>query len=249
MNKKHIIATSVAAATLLIGMPAFADSDRSDKRDWNGIHLGSITRLLDNDKRGNSYTHDWRGDKKDHKKDKGDSATSTIAVSGTVTAINSTVLTISGANSAIYTVQTASASLSSGGRAIALSEIRVGDSVKVKGTMSGTVLVATKLTDTSIYKREAIAKLENLRAGIVTSVSGNGFTMTRFGTGTAATVSTNSSTVVKVNGQATTSAAITPGSAVIVVGTTSTTTADTFAGSVVHVITKGFGWLKHFLLR
>lgn len=238
--KNHILIATGTALALLVATPAYAESNHSFKGDID-LNVGGIIRLLDKE----------RGHKKsDPEKRHETKATSTVSVSGTVTAKQDTVLTISGKNGAVHTVQAANALFSSGGDAATLSDIQVGDSVKVKGVMNGSILVASKVHEKSRISKEALITLDNVRAGIVTAVSGSGFTITRFGTGTSATVSTNASTTVKVNGLATTSSAITPGSTVFVVGTTSTSTsAGTFVGDVVYVITKGFGWMKHFFVQ
>jgi hypothetical protein len=234
--KIHLYIATGAVALALIASPAFADSDRGDRHDRFGLNIGSIISELKKDK------HERRGDNRDNDKR---SATSTVSVRGTVTAVSSTIITLTGENGATYTVQAANASFDGG----VLADVRVGDTLKVKGTMSGTVLVATHVHNKDHQARAISARLDNLRAGIVTSVSGGTFTLTRFGTGTSATITTNASTTVKVNGKATTTAAITPGSAVIVVASSSTTTPDTAVGQIIHVINKGFGALKHFLFR
>lgn len=227
-------AASIALA-LLVATPAHADSDR-DKRERFGLNLGSITKTLDKED---------RKEKRDNKAH----ATSTRSITGTVSAISGTTLTIAGKDAAVYSVNVANATFVAHDLVIALSDIKVGDTVKVKGTANGNVIIASKVKNLTYDKRLMLSKLENLRAGIVTSVSSGAFTITRFGTGTSATIATNASTSVKVNGKATTSAAITPGSAVVVVGTNGTSSPDSLTGTVVHVITKGYGWLKHFLFR
>lgn len=238
MKKNLLIAGAIAAA--LIASPVYADDDSGNRGERFGLNLGSIISELKKDKK--EHREDRKGDNRDNDKR---SATSTVSVRGDVTSVNSTVITLSGENGATYTVQAANASFEGG----ALADLRVGDTLKVKGTMSGTILVATKIHNKDHASRSISTRLENLRAGIVTSVSGNTFTLTRFGTGTNATILTNASTTVKVNGKATTTAAIAAGDAVIVVGSSSTTTPDGAVAQIVHVINKGFGWLKHFLLR
>ncbi len=230
MNKKYPIA-ALAVGAMLAAAPAHAESDKSHGEGF-GLKLGGIARILSDEKR-------------EHKRGDTAKADGAVSVHGTVSAISGSILTLSGKNGATYTVQAANAEVTNG----VLADIDVGDTVKVKGTLSGSIIVATRVDDTHINKRDMQARLENLRAGIVTSVSGGVFTLTRFGTGTSATVTTNASTTVKLNGQATTTAAITPGTAVVVVGSSGTTSPDTVVGSVIHVITKGFGWLKHFLAR
>lgn len=236
--KKHILIATGAAFALLVATPAYAESNHSFKGDI-GLDVGGIIRLLDND-RGHKKSD---SEKRDEKR-----AASSVSISGTVTAKQDTVLSISGKNGAVYTVQAANALIWSGRSTSTLADIQVGDSVKVKGVVNGTIIVASKIHEKSKTARDTLTALDNVRAGIVTAVSGSGFTITRFGTGTSTTVNTNASTTVKVNGLATTSSAITPGSTVIVVGTSSTSSPNSVSGTVVHIITKGFGWLKHFIV-
>lgn len=245
MKKKYLIAAS-ALTIALFASPAFAESGKGE--DGDRFNLGRVISSLVKERNEDRKEHreENREDRKDDRKHATSTkATSTISVHGTVTAVNSTVITLSGKDGVVHTVQAANATFEDG----SLATIAVGDTLKVKGTMSGTVLVATKIEEKGEKHREFKAKLENLRAGIVTSVGSGVFTLTRFGTGSTSTITTNASTTVKVNGQATTTAAITPGSAVIVVGSSSTSTPDTAIASIVHVITKSFGWVKHFLDR
>lgn len=79
-------------------------------------------------------------------------------------------------------------------------------------------------------------------AGVVTSVSGSTFTLKSRGTNSTTTVATNTSTIYKVNGVATTSSALSAGSKVIVFGTTSPTG---ITASLVSILNVGRGFLKH----
>ncbi len=230
MHKTYSIAALVLG-TVLAAAPAYADSDKGHGEGLD-LHLGGIVKLLGDERR-------------EEKRSESTQTEGTVSIRGTVSAINGSILSIVGKNAAVYTVQAANATIDDG----VLSDIAVGDTVKVKGTVNGTMIVATRIDDKHVGRRETRAQLDNLRAGIVTSVANGVVTLTRFGTGTTASVTTNASTTVKINGKATTTAAITPGSAVVVLGTSGTTSPDTVVGGVIHVITKGFGWLKHFLVR
>lgn len=93
-------------------------------------------------------------------------------------------------------------------------------------------------------------KRSHFSAGTVTSVSGSTFVIDPVGKKKATTtVSTTGSTIFKVNGQATTSSALQVGSKVFLVGTTTATSTagDTFTASIVNIITRGFGHVKHWL--
>lgn len=232
MGHKFFIASG-ALAIALVASPAFAESGSNDHEDQFGLKIGNIVRLLNQSKSSKA------------KAEHAAQASSTVVIHGTVTAVSGTTLTLSGKNAAVYTVNAASSTVDDG----TLADIAVGDTIKVKGTVSGTTIIASRISDREMGRRGIEAQLENLRAGIVTGVSSSGFTITRFGTGTSSSVITSASTTIKVNGKVTTSSAITQGSTVVVVGTSGTTTPDSVAGGVVHVITRGFGWLKHFFFR
>jgi hypothetical protein len=84
-------------------------------------------------------------------------------------------------------------------------------------------------------------------AGVVTSVNGSTFTYTPYGTNATTTVSTASTTVYRVNGEATSSAALQVGSNVVLAGTTNSDTS--IAASIVGIFTRGFGFFKHVLFH
>lgn len=81
--------------------------------------------------------------------------------SGIVTAISGSILTITGKNNVVYAVDASNATLlktttltSASGTtapgvptAIALSDIKVGDTIMVRGVVSGTAIKATKIVD------------------------------------------------------------------------------------------------------
>jgi hypothetical protein len=231
MNSRYVIAGSTFALALIAAPLAQAETNvlSEDRLD---IKLGNIIRVLDKKKAEHTVAA------KTH-------ASGAVSLHGTVSAISGDIILLSGKNAASYTVNAANAAVDGG----TLADIAVGDTVKVKGTVNGSVIMATRIDDKHIEKRELQARLNHLRAGIVTSVSGGVLTLTNFGTGTTATVTTDASTTVKLNGKATTTAVITPGSVAIVLGTSGTTSPDAIVGGVIHIITRGFGWLKHFLTR
>ncbi len=238
MHKK-IIATG-AVLSLLAATPVIADSNTSHKGESHlGFNLGSIVRVLaheqgDDRKEENAQKHENKGHASS-------TATTTVSVAGNVSAISGTTLTLQGKNGAVYTVNAANASVSNG----VLADIKVGDTVKVNGTLSGTVILATKIKDGSIQLRKFEARVDNFKVGVISAVSGAGFTITTLGSGASTSVTTNASTTYKAGGKATTSAAVHAGSLVIVEGTTTSTTTPSFAASIVTVINHGFGFLKH----
>ena len=92
-------------------------------------------------------------------------------------------------------------------------------------------------------------KFSHITAGIVTSIDGVLFTIDPFGAKATTTVTTNSDTVFKVKGEATSSSALEVGSKVIVVGTTtaSSDSGDSFTASIVKILGEGWGHLRLFM--
>ncbi len=237
-TKKYLIATGAVSLALLTATPALADSNKGRNDDNAGFRIGSVIKLFNKDSRHN-----------DDKKHATTTAQGTVNVSGKVTAVNGTTITLSGKDGATYTVNAANATISAENRTLAITDIKVGDTLKVKGTLTGSTIVATTIRDKSTAQRELETKLSNLRAGIVTAVNGSVVTITRFGTGTTSTVNTNASTTIKVKGGATSTSAITPGSAIVVVGSNASTTPDSITATFIHVLNAGFGWMKHLFNR
>lgn len=90
----------------------------------------------------------------------------------------------------------------------------------------------------------------HVAAGIVTAIDGAIITIDPFGNKTpTTTVTTNSATVFKVGGQATTSSAVKVGSRVFFTGTTTATssTSVSFTASVARILGAGFGFWKHLM--
>lgn len=80
--------------------------------------------------------------------------------------------------------------------------------------------------------------------GVVTAINGSSFTISPIGHKATTTVSTDSSTSFRADGQATTSGALQVGSHVALIGTTTSSTS--ISASVVSIFNKGFGFFKHF---
>lgn len=239
MKKKFIMATSAAALVLMAAAPAYAESGASFKHEGRfDLGLGKVTRLLEH--------KDKDGDKRDHKEDKKNFATTTVGIHGSVTAISGTTITVLGKNDVVYTVNAQNAEVEHG----TLADIVVGDTVKVKGTINGSVITATEIEEKEIGDKERernaiFERINDLRIGIVTAVTPTGFTISRFGNGTT-TVTTNASTTIKTPGKNATST-IAVGSKVIVGGATSTP--DSITANFVLVLNKGLGWVKHWFGR
>lgn len=95
--------------------------------------------------------------------------------SGTVTAISGSILTITGKNNVVYAVDASTATLlkashlvSQNGTvapgiptAIALSDIKVGDTIMVRGTINGDSIKATKIVDGNQILKSKVAMRSN----------------------------------------------------------------------------------------
>ncbi|HVM59004.1 MAG TPA: hypothetical protein VMT80_01605 [Candidatus Paceibacterota bacterium] len=94
------------------------------------------------------------------------------------------------------------------------------------------------------------AKMEesfsHMTLGIVTSITGSTFTIDPVGAKSTTTVSTNSSTVFRAHGAATTSSALAVGAKVLLFGTTTATSTagDSFSASFVKIFEHGLGHLR-----
>ncbi len=240
MKKKYIMATSTAALVLMAGAPAYAESGASFMHEGRlDLNLGKVTRVLEHKDKGNDEKRDRKEERKEH-------ATSTVGVHGSVTAVSGTTITVLGKNDVVYTVNAANAEIEHG----TLADIAVGDIIKVKGTIEGSVIIAKEIEEKEMGDKERernaiFERLNDLRVGIVTAITPTGFTIARFGTGTT-TVTTNASTTVKAPGKHATST-IAVGSKVIVGGSTSTP--DSITANFVLVLNKGLGWMKHWFGR
>lgn len=218
---------------LLFAVPVYADSDKSE---GEGEHRGNVlARLFHDGEKGNSEHEQER---------KHESATSTVKVSGKVIVIAGSTLTVSGKDGATYTVDASSAVIASHDVSTTIADIHVGDSIEVKGTLDGSIIRAIRIKSSDFKERMMLGSLENLRLGIVTSISTGGFSLMGLGTGTT-TVETNASTTI-LNKKSPNST-VEVGTRVLVKGTASTTPGGTFAADIIVILGKGFGWLKHVL--
>ena len=132
------MATSAVAIALMTATPALADSNKGSGNDDRGIsvNFGGIVRDLAKnfDREGTStnfgkvvrdLAHE-RNDDKDRKH-----ATTTVSISGVVTGINGTTITLSGRNGAVFTVNGANATVTGDEHtALTLGSIKLGDPLK-----------------------------------------------------------------------------------------------------------------------
>lgn len=170
---------------------------------------------------------------------------SNISIRGTMSALTGSTITLMGSNGATYSVITTGARIDGATDGAAqLAKYRVGDSLHVKGSLLAGVITATKVHNKTLASREALARFDGVRGGVVTSVSGSTITLDRFGTGST-TVNTTATTFYAVNGSATTSAAVKPGTNIVVFGPTTTSSSnDSITASVVFVIDHSVKFLK-----
>lgn len=239
-NKARLIATGVIMLALVAAAPVFADSNEG--RGENGLRLGGIIKLWNEERR------DERREQREVKKHASSTkATSThqFSVEGKVTAVGGTILTVQGKHGASYSVQASGATITGhNGALLTIGALAVNDKVKVNGTLSGNVIVATKIKD----KSDTTGKLfRAISIGTVTAVSGSTITFDTFGASGSATAVTNTSTKYSVNGAATTSAALKVGSRVIIAGSSTLATGGTINASIVYIFTEGISWLRHIL--
>ena len=190
------MATSAVAIALMTATPALADSNKGSGNDDRGIsvNFGGIVRDLAKnfDREGTStnfgkvvrdLAHE-RNDDKDRKH-----ATTTVSISGVVTGINGTTITLSGRNGAVFTVNGANATVTGDEHtALTLGSIKLGDTLKVSGTLSGGVILATKIVDKSTVDSSVTV------SGTVAALSGSTLTVTGEN-GATYTVNAASSTI------------------------------------------------------
>ncbi len=228
---------AIASALSVIALAGAPIASAHENSLGAGLHLGVLMHQ-DNDK------HD--GDKKEKKGEDTDQDNhgGTQYIAGTVTAISTTTITVAGNNGVTYTVQA-----TGGVKGGTSSDVKVGDSVIARGTLSGTTLASASIIDLTFLRASAADARSHVRVGIVTAVDGGTFTIESFGAHPKTIVTTDASTVIKAKQDATTSSAITVGSQVFVVGTTSTasSTNETFTASLVRILGKGLGHLKFWL--
>lgn len=247
-NTNSFIASSVIAMTLLTAAPAFAESgsDRDGNDRGFSLNVGGMVRLMD-DGRDSDRKEDREKVRKEFRENR-INATTTVHVSGTVTGISGSMLTLSGKNGATYTVNAANATIvGDGNLALSVASINLGDALEVKGTLSGSLITASKIHDKRLVKRSMIHRLDNINIGVVSSIGSSTFALDPLGAQTNTSVATNASTVFKINGKATTSSALHVGDLVFVNG--SSTSAVSIDAALVNIVKHGWSFLRHFLFR
>ncbi len=142
-------------------------------------------------------------------------------ISGTVTAVSGTTITVSskgGAAAVTYTVDAANATVQKDNATSVISAIAVGDQVRIQGTVSGTTVTATNIMDGKLGG--GVMPQGNgqpIIVGTVTAVSGNTITITNK-SNTSYTIDATSATFIK-KGATGTITSIAVGDTVIAQGT------------------------------
>jgi len=120
-------------------------------------------------------------------------------VSGSATGVNGNIIYLTGTNGTSYTIDATSASIRKAGTTIAVSSILSGDSLSVRGTLTGNNVVATSIMDGVASEgsngQAWSANRANFSAGTITTLNNPSFTMQT--STTTVTVNTNSSTIFK----------------------------------------------------
>lgn len=180
-------------------------------------------------------------------------------VVGTVSDVFGTTISLNAFNmhsssTSQYTIDASNAAVFKGGATSSLSEIVAGDKIMVKGAITGTNVIATKIRSVENMKpfrghhKDFASSTENIRAkftlGNVVAVDGDRFTIVDKGHRDNATttynVITGGTTIFKKAGESATLADVTVGQFVMVAGAKNSSN-DTITATKVNVVTKP-GW-------
>ncbi len=224
----RISGTLVGALILLSPLAASANTLSAEGNA--SLHLGSKIGLFHGDKEKSEKS-------KDKKKDHSDKR---FGVYGVVATESGSTLTLQSGKGTTYTVNTASADFKGGSAA----DISMSDVLLVSGKVDGSTIIASRIVNITEIKNEWREKAAHAKAGVVTAISGSGFTIEPFSLDSALSITTDSATLFKQNGEATTSSALAVGSRVMLSGTSTGSTS--FSASIVEIFTKGFGHMKHW---
>lgn len=250
MNAKYVTASIVATSMLAFAPFASATELGTETNADVGVRLGQFLRA---DVKGEADVR-ARAEMKARAEDNNGMR----AMTAVVTAKTGTTLTVKVKEGSTYMVEAANAEIKGG----TLADIAVGDSIVIKGDVSGSAVVAKSIVELGTERekdakrkekeevRESIAaKLGRITVGTITSINGALLTINPFGAKATSTVTTDANTVFKARGDATTTAALSVGQQVLVIGTTTatSTTGDSITASVVKVLGKGLGHLRFWL--
>jgi hypothetical protein len=209
MNKIYIGAMSLALATGL-GLAGSASAASVTTGANLGVQIGGMFH------RGGQEGQDGQGDV-NH------------GVFGTVTAVSGNTITITDKQSnTTYTIDATNAKIDKNKATISVSNIVVGDTIMVQGTVSGTTVTATAIHDGVAFGRMMSGSHIPGVVGTVTAISGSTITVSSKGFGPNATATTYtvdaSNATVQKDGSASSVANIAVGDTIMVQGTISGTT-------------------------
>ncbi|MEI6864043.1 MAG: DUF5666 domain-containing protein [Candidatus Adlerbacteria bacterium] len=234
----YYLATSTVAVALIAAAPLFASAHEGKVATNVSVKESAKTNL----NIGAGIDHILFGTPLPNKDQHANGSINTSAV---VTAINGSTLTVNAKGGTTYTVNAANVTVADDDNtAVSVSQIKVGDTVRIKGTVTGSTIVAEKISDSALRVRTVLAAHNAAGAGVVTSVNGSTFTIKPFGTQATTTVSAGSATVYRVNGDLASSSALTVGSKVVLAGNTNSDTS--ISATIVGIFTKGWSHFKHF---
>ena len=243
------IAASAVALSLLAVTPALADSNNNEGQDAGsvrasaGLHIGSLARLFARDNNGNNQDKHDVDDSKDGDNRNASTTHAFNQVSGTVSAVNGNVITITKQKgNTTFSVNASGAAFVNGnGSTIALTDIKVGDFVSARGSGSGTAFTATTVRDFGAH----VAPMKNNVGviGTISSVNGSSFVVSPIGTSSNETVNVTSDTIFR--GDASGSSDLTAGKGALVIGSSSSSTPGTITASIVVMFQDGISFFKN----
>lgn len=168
-----------------------------------------------------------------------------VGIVGTVEAISGTTITLTAKNSTKYSVEASNAKIVKAGSAITIGSIQVGDTLLVKGKVSGTEVVATAIVDGVGFKKGVRAiKNEfvkgNITFGKILSVNGSSFTVETHQKNATTTISvtTTNATTFKKDASSATLSDLAVGEHVLVAGTKDSSGQNIAQATNIHIITQ-----------
>lgn len=177
---KNYTAGGLVLIALLAATPALADSDHGSLRAEHDFSISAILKSLKIDSRIDSRITE-RIEKRHA------SSTHTVSIRGTVSAVSGTTLTLASANGGVHTVAVNSSTViqGDGNTSLALSNVRVGDTVRVKGALQSGVVTASKIVNTSAIDNSVstVGTMSALSGSTITLVGSNGATYSVLTTG------------------------------------------------------------------
>lgn len=227
LNGMKIGAIAVMAFAIALG--GFASYAHAEI----GLKTNADIKVDLNNSRGRGNDNDRRDDRRggwndNDKKDGMDIRSNNRLTAGTVTAINGSTITIkSDRDNTTYAVVADGAKIYQGSSAKTVADIKIGDTILVDGSISGTSILAIRILNTDRDKNiPDNNEWKNFKSGIVgevTAVNGNILTVSAK-SGTSYTVNTSGAKLQKEQGVAINLSDIKVGDSVLIQGSVSGTT-------------------------